>query len=97
MRHNVDGGWLTLRTGVEDGHAVLAVASSGPVVSPETVAELFEPFRRGVGRTGTGTGLGLSIVRAVAHAHGGRASAEPVEGGGLAVTVALPLDSRPSS
>ena len=97
VRHNVDGGWLTLRTGVEDGHAVLVVASSGPVVSPETVAELFEPFRRGVGRTGTGTGLGLSIVRAVAHAHGGRASAEPVEGGGLAVTVALPLDSRPSS
>jgi signal transduction histidine kinase len=94
VRHNVDGGWLTLRTGVEDGHAVLAVASSGPVVSPETVAELFEPFRRGAGRTGTGTGLGLSIVRAVAHAHGGRASAEPVEGGGLAVTVALPLDSR---
>jgi signal transduction histidine kinase len=96
VRHNVDGGWLTLRTGVEDGRAVLAVASSGPVVSPETVAELFEPFRRGAGRTGTGTGLGLSIVRAVAHAHGGRASAEPVEGGGLAVTVALPLDSRPS-
>jgi signal transduction histidine kinase len=96
VRHNVDGGWLTLRTGVEDGRAVLAVASSGPVASPETVAELFEPFRRGAGRTGTGTGLGLSIVRAVAHAHGGRASAEPVEGGGLAVTVALPLDSRPS-
>ena len=97
VRHNVDGGWLTLRTGVEDGHAVLAVSSSGPVVSPETVAELFEPFRRGAGRTGTGTGLGLSIVRAVAHAHGGRASAEPVEGGGLAVTVALPLDSRPNN
>ena len=76
---------------------MLAVASSGPVVSPETVAELFEPFRRGAGRTGTGTGLGLSIVRAVAHAHGGRASAEPVEGGGLAVTVALPLDSRPNN
>jgi signal transduction histidine kinase len=94
VRHNVDGGWLTVRTGTEDGHAVLSVASSGPVVAPTMVAELFEPFRRGAGRTGRGTGLGLSIVRAVARAHGGRAVAEPVEGGGLAVTVVLPLSSR---
>ncbi|MFC5139411.1 sensor histidine kinase [Actinomycetospora rhizophila] len=90
VRHNVEGGWLAVRTGVEDGHAVLAVASSGPVVAPAMVAELFEPFRRGAGRTGSGTGLGLSIVRAVAQAHGGRAQAEPVEGGGLAVSVLLP-------
>ena len=90
VRHNVDGGWLTVRTGVENGHATLAVASSGPPVAPAMVAELFEPFRRGAGRTGSGTGLGLSIVRAVAHAHGGRALAEPVEGGGLAVSVVLP-------
>ena len=91
VRHNVEGGWLTVRTGAEDGHAVLAVSSSGPVVSPAMVTELFEPFRRGAGRTGSGTGLGLSIVRAVARAHGGRVVAEPVEGGGLAVTVELPL------
>ena len=91
VRHNVDGGWLTVRTGVDGGYAVLAVSSSGPLVPPETVVELFEPFRRGAGRTGTGTGLGLSIVRAVAQAHGGRAAAEPVEGGGLTVTVTLPL------
>ncbi|PVZ14247.1 sensor histidine kinase [Actinomycetospora cinnamomea] len=94
VRHNVEGGWLTVHTGTEDGHAVLHVASSGPVVAPATVAELFEPFRRGAGRTGSGTGLGLSIVRAVARAHGGRAVAEPVEGGGLAVTVVLPLTSQ---
>jgi signal transduction histidine kinase len=67
------------------------VSSSGPVVPPGTVAELFEPFRRGAGRTGSGTGLGLSIVRAVVRAHGGKARAEPVEGGGLTVTVELPL------
>ncbi|TDQ65878.1 hypothetical protein EV188_1011130 [Actinomycetospora succinea] len=96
VRHNVEGGWLAVRTGVENGHAVLAVSSSGPVVAPAMVAELFEPFRRGAGRTGSGTGLGLSIVRAVAHAHGGRAVAEPVEGGGLAVSVVLPSRSQPA-
>lgn len=90
VRHNVEGGWLRVHTGVENGHAVLSVASSGPVVAPATVGELFEPFRRGAGRTGSGTGLGLSIVRAVARAHGGRALAEPVAGGGLTVSVLLP-------
>jgi signal transduction histidine kinase len=97
VRHNVEGGWLAVRTAAEDGHAVLAVSSSGPVVPAATVAELFEPFRRGAGRTGSGTGLGLSIVRAVARAHGGRAVAEPVEGGGLAVTVELPLGAQAPS
>jgi signal transduction histidine kinase len=91
VRHNVDGGWLVVRTATQDGYAVLHVASSGPVVAPGTVGELFEPFRRGAGRTGSGTGLGLSIVRAVARAHAGRVAAEPVEGGGLAVTVTLPV------
>ncbi|GAA4886069.1 sensor histidine kinase [Actinomycetospora straminea] len=90
VRHNVEGGWLAVRTRVDDGHAVLSVSSSGPVVAPAMVAELFEPFRRGAGRTGSGTGLGLSIVRAVARAHGGRAVAEPVAGGGLTVDVVLP-------
>lgn len=38
-----------------------------------------------------GFGLGLSIVRAVARAHGGSVTAQPREGGGLVVTVDLPL------
>ncbi|OLR94960.1 sensor histidine kinase [Actinokineospora bangkokensis] len=92
VRHNVDGGWLEARTGSGPQWCTIEVASSGPVVDAERVAELFEPFRRGgVDRTAhTGTGLGLSIVRAVARAHGGTAAAEPVAGGGLRVTVTLP-------
>jgi signal transduction histidine kinase len=92
VRHNIDGGWIDVRTTCGPQWTALTVASSGPVVAPERVAELFEPFRRGgVDRTAqTGTGLGLSIVRAVARAHGGHVSAEPVPGGGLSVTVHLP-------
>jgi signal transduction histidine kinase len=37
-----------------------------------------------------GTGLGLSIVRAVARAHGGRATALARPEGGLTVTLRLP-------
>ncbi|TDV55446.1 sensor histidine kinase [Actinophytocola oryzae] len=93
VRHNVDGGWLDVRTSAGAGWVALRVSSSGAAVDPERVEELFESFRRGgVHRTAhTGTGLGLSIVRAVVRAHGGTVGAEAVVGGGLTVTVHLPL------
>ena len=52
------------------------VASSGPEIAGDRVAELFEPFRRGrwSGPARRGTGLGLSIVRAVVLAATGPAS-----------------------
>lgn len=92
VRHNVDGGWIEVRTDASADWSTLQVASSGAEIPAERIGELFEPFRRaGTERTArTGTGLGLSIVRAVVLAHGGRVSAEPVSGGGLVVTVSLP-------
>ena len=91
VRHNVDGGWVSVHTASGPGGSWLRVSGSGAVVPPERVAELFEPFRRAApDRTGGGTGLGLSIVRAIVQAHGGAVWAEPVPGGGLAVTVQLP-------
>jgi signal transduction histidine kinase len=100
VRHNVDGGWVRVRTGTDtvDGvaGACLAVANTGPEVASGDVEQLFQPFRRGgTARTGSrGAGLGLSIVRAVAAAHGGAVVAKPRAGGGLEVTVRLPAGSR---
>ena len=92
VRHNVSGGWVEICTDGAGERATLQVKSSGEVVVPEKVAALFEPFHRGgVARTShDGAGLGLSIVRAVVTAHDGTVHAEPVPGGGLAVTVHLP-------
>jgi hypothetical protein len=95
VRHNVDGGWVTVRTGTESG-AFLSVLNTGPAVPAGEVDELFQPFRRGgTARTGSrGAGLGLSIVRAVAAAHGGAVSAAARSEGGLEVTVRLPAATR---
>lgn len=104
VRYNVAGGSLAVRTGTElvrgAPMAFLEVANSGPEVNSADVPELFEPFRRGgTARTGTrGAGLGLSIVRAVVEAHGGVLDAQPRRGGGLAVSVWLPVaDLRPAA
>jgi signal transduction histidine kinase len=94
VRHNIpSGGWVHVRSGIgPDGTAVVEVGNTGPVVPRYEVPGLFEPFRRlGADRLrAPGAGLGLSIVQAVARAHGGDARAEPRDGGGLTVTVALP-------
>jgi signal transduction histidine kinase len=92
VRHNTAGGWLEVCTDRMERQVRLLVRNSGEVVAAEAVTALFEPFHRGgVARTShDGAGLGLSIVRAVVTAHGGTVHAEPVPGGGLAVTVQLP-------
>jgi signal transduction histidine kinase len=95
--HNVEAGWVRVRTGVEGDRAVLEVANSGPVVPADVLPHLFEPFRRGQGRTASsGVGLGLSIVQSVADAHGATVSASPGAEGGLTVTVTLTRRAEPA-
>ncbi|HEX6686859.1 MAG TPA: ATP-binding protein [Candidatus Limnocylindrales bacterium] len=95
VRYNLaEGGHIGVRTRVAgDGNAELTVDNSGPAIAAYEIPGLFEPFRRLSGtdrQASQGTGLGLSIVRAVARAHGGEATAAPLQGGGLSVTVRLP-------
>ena len=96
VRHNTSGGWIRIgiRPAIAPGQqAEVMVASSGAPIDAGSAAQLFEPFRQG-GRSRTerrGSGLGLSIVAAIAAAHGGSAWAEPTPGGGLTVTVRLPV------
>ncbi|MER5496444.1 HAMP domain-containing sensor histidine kinase [Streptomyces sp. NPDC002561] len=94
VTYNVPDGSVDVSLTVDGGGALLEVRNTGPVVEAADIPGLFEPFRRGEGRDrmGRGSGLGLSIVRSIALAHGGTVTAVPGPGGGLAVTVRLPVD-----
>jgi signal transduction histidine kinase len=100
VRHNQPDGWLEVTTGISDGRVFVNVANGGREIPADRVESLFEPFRRLHGRVASpaaGAGLGLSIVRAVARAHGGDAHARALAGGGLEVTVRLPVRTEAST
>jgi signal transduction histidine kinase len=98
IRHNIAGGSISVRTRSDPDAAVLHVVNTGPVVDPEAVAGLIEPFRRAGPDRSTnngGVGLGLSIVDAIVGAHQGQLHLTARPEGGLDVRVHLP-PTRPS-
>jgi signal transduction histidine kinase len=98
VRHNVAGGEITLASGVSGGAAFLRISNSGPIVPPDLVPSLFEPFRRLEARTGgSGAGLGLAIARSVAAVHGTTVRARSRPGGGLDVEVTFPARASNST
>ena len=98
VRHNVRGGFAELSVVARGDHAIARVVNGGPVIPPDAVERLSEPFQR-LDRWSShrGSGLGLSIVRAVAEAHRGALTLGAREAGGLDAEIALPLAATPAA
>ncbi|WP_085813032.1 sensor histidine kinase [Geoanaerobacter pelophilus] len=78
-----------------DGKVTLEVADRGPGVPPQDLERVFDKFYRVPLPEGAGgTGLGLAICKGIVEAHGGIIQAENREGGGLKITVELPIDGE---
>jgi signal transduction histidine kinase len=93
IAHNLAGGRIDVATATEAGQAILSVANDGPVIGPEELDRLRQPFQRlGAARTthGDGHGLGLSIVHAISTAHGATLAVHPQPASGLHVTISFP-------
>jgi signal transduction histidine kinase len=94
VRHNTADGWIEIRTEADRERALLEIANAGAVISADQALALTEPFVRRVARTGDGLGLGLSIATSIARAHRGQLAIEPLERGGLRVSIELPTRLR---
>lgn len=66
------GAVVTLSVHCDGADAVVAVEDDGPGIADEHLAQVFEPFYRGLGTGQPGSGLGLSIVAAIGQRLGAR-------------------------
>jgi two-component system OmpR family sensor kinase len=84
----------TRATSAGQPEAILEVSDSGPGLTTEQKARVFERFYRADSartRVTGGSGLGLSIVAALVAAHAGKVTVTDTPGGGATFTVHLPL------
>ncbi len=93
VKYNVEGGSVVLASRLcGDARIALDVIDTGPGLTPEQVAQLFQPFNR-LGREGgpvEGTGIGLVISLRLAELMGGTLNARSAPGMGSTFTLELP-------
>jgi signal transduction histidine kinase len=81
------GGFLRVRTGMDETHFFVAFTDNGGGIAAENMGRVFQPY---FSTKSSGTGLGLLIVRRIVRAHGGEVAIESTEGKGLTLTIRLP-------
>ena len=82
-----DGGEIRVRTGRDNGHALISVQDGGSGAA--TLEDAFAPLASTKGNPHMA--LGLSVLRSVVSRHGGTASLVSQEGGGALLEIRLPL------
>jgi two-component system, NtrC family, sensor histidine kinase GlrK len=98
IKFSPSGGAVRVVARRQDDNLELDVSDSGPGVSPEDRARVFEPFYRGDHAADTlvkGTGIGLSVVREYAQLHGGTVEVVADSDPGARVRITLPLRAEP--
>ena len=91
-------GEVSVRLWVEDGHAKVEVADTGPGIPGKDLSRIFERFYRvdrARSRETGGTGLGLSIVRHVVEQHNGWVQVESELGRGSRFVLTVPAIRSP--
>jgi signal transduction histidine kinase len=104
VRHNREGGWVVVRTGVEGDWSVLEIRNSVPETPAGgtdaggtdeaddvvDVVDAVEVVDTGGSPRLAGYGVGLTVVDSVLAAHGGERSSDTGEPGVITVTIRLP-------
>jgi PAS domain S-box-containing protein len=92
IKFTPQGGRILLAVEREENDARFSVSDTGPGISLEQQAHLFESFWQTPPSKGGGAGLGLSICKAIVEAHGGSIWLDRREGQGATVFFTIPLD-----
>lgn len=87
---------VSVKVRSDEHHAYLSVEDQGSGISPEQLANIFQPFYRTTNARASkvsGTGLGLAICKEIVEQHQGRIWCESTPGHGSTFFVELPLST----
>jgi signal transduction histidine kinase len=92
VKYNSGAGRIDVTATPDDGHVRIAVADTGPGISPEDQARLFQPFERlDAGATDVeGSGIGLALTKNVVEAMDGIVGVDSALGEGSTFWAVLP-------
>lgn len=88
VRASQSAGEVGVSLSTDDGDALIVVLDRGPGVPAADLKRIFEPY---FSTSSGGTGLGLPIAKRVVEEHEGSVVAENRDGGGLRVSIRIPL------
>jgi heavy metal sensor kinase len=98
LKYTPAGGRVTIQGSADPGGVTIAVADTGPGISPGNLPRVFERFWRADqvrSREAGGTGLGLTIAKQIAELHGAHLGVQSEIGRGSVFTIRLPVVTLP--
>ncbi len=100
VKYNKPEGLVSVECALVPPNSIrIGVRDTGAGLTPEQLAQLFQPFSRLGGKTGTdeGTGIGLVVAKQLVELMGGSIGADSVIGVGSVFWTELPLTAAPPS
>jgi signal transduction histidine kinase len=98
IKYSSNNAQIAVTCGVHNNNVILTVADTGPGLTSEEQALIFEPFYRAPStaeRGGAGRGLGLTVARAAIEQHHGQIWVTSEPGKGTSVAFTLPIYNAP--
>ena len=84
----------TVKTGIEDGRAIISISDTGAGIADDVREKIFEPFFT-TKEVGKGTGQGLAFARSIIlEKHNGDIDLDTELGKGATFRICLPLETE---
>jgi len=97
-KYSPPGSEINITAGLDGAAVQITVADRGKGIPEQFLNKIFDKFYRvEQPKSVSGTGLGLAICKGIIEAHGGQIRAGNRPGGGLVISLFIPLGQQPQS
>ena len=92
-KHGGEGGKITAEICREDGEIVIRIRDFGPGIPEDELPLVKKKFYKGTSKA-RGSGIGLAVCEQIVTMHNGTLTLSNAEGGGILVTIRLPIGEQ---